>query len=193
MSSIILHQPPKEPYVCMYVYKYIYIYIYLGVATSQQWQMKIHRNLRHYVMILVVPVTGRLPQPVNIHTYIYLQQLQIYTYMCVYIYILNKSWLAFYLIHCYHGCFSDKPVYLPNHLPKPTAVHHDGSLRSVSFPWGDPCIADQCPSLRTWILSMFSKKRKERNQASDAVNSWLGGGFKYFLFSSLFREMIQFD
>ena len=24
-------------------------------------------------------------------------------------------------------------------------------------------------------------------------NGWLGGGFKYFLFSSLFGEMIQFD
>ena len=28
---------------------------------------------------------------------------------------------------------------------------------------------------------------------AEAVNQRLGGGFKYFLFSSLFREMIQFD
>ena len=27
----------------------------------------------------------------------------------------------------------------------------------------------------------------------DAPNTQLGGGFKYFLFSSLFGEMIQFD
>ena len=52
----------------------------------------------------------------------------------------------------------------------------------------------QCRGTGAYQKSMYQAHWAEKTQVRrDNVNHSLGGGFKYFLFSPLFGEIIQFD
>ena len=71
-------------------------------------------------------------------------------------------------------------------LTKDSNATHSTLPCHLVFPLVDPCL----PAYRRGGFGNFHVKRKKGTHVASIV---LGGGFRYFLFSSLFGEMIQYD